>query len=55
MPEKIDNVLYHTGGDIAVAFLERVNRAPVSPTLLGEAMELYANMAPEDRPVFSIV
>jgi hypothetical protein len=35
-----------------LGFLERVNRTPVSPTLLGEAMELHANMAPEDRPVF---
>jgi hypothetical protein len=35
-----------------LGFLERVNRTPVSPKLLGEAMELHANMAPEDRPVF---
>jgi hypothetical protein len=33
-----------------LGFLERVNRTAVSPKLLGEAMELWANMAPEDRP-----
>ena len=32
-------------------FWREVNRTPVSPKLLGEAMELHANMAPEDRPV----
>jgi len=35
-----------------LAFLDRVNRTPVSPKLLGEAVELFANMPPEDRPVF---
>ena len=44
--------LSDTDSEIALGFLERVNRTPVSPKLLGEAMELHANMAPEDRPVF---
>lgn len=35
-----------------MSVLKRVNRTPVSPTLLGEAMELHSNMPAEDRPVF---
>jgi hypothetical protein len=31
--------------------LARVNRTPISPKLLGEAMELHSEMAANDRPV----
>jgi plasmid maintenance system killer protein len=37
-----------------LSFLERVNRTAVSPRLLGEAMQLYADMAPEDRSEFEV-
>lgn len=34
-----------------MGILEKANRTQVSPELLGEAMEIYANMPPEDRSV----
>lgn len=34
------------------SFLEKVNRTKVAPELLGEAMQMHAEMSPEDRGVF---
>ncbi|WP_330085281.1 hypothetical protein [Methylocystis iwaonis] len=35
-----------------MSVLERANRTPVSPNLLGDAMEAIAGMSPENRSIF---
>ena len=36
------------------AFLKRVNRTKVPPELIGEVMEMHANLPPEDGSAFEI-
>jgi hypothetical protein len=38
-----------------MSFLKRVNRTPVSSTILGEAMERHSNMPVEDRGMFEAI
>ena len=40
--------------EVALSVLERTNQTPVSPELFVEAMELFAEMPPEDRSVLDV-